>query len=82
MELGFDRGSLRHDELPIDYQRGPAESLFRERSFRFEIAQRIGFDNWVPMNVLRASEAELYQLVPHVFPPQHLHMPAYIRDHR
>jgi hypothetical protein len=68
LEFEFDKGSLRHEEIAVDYQRGPTESLFRERSVRFEIVQRIGFDNWVPMNVLRQSYAEVYQLGEHSLP--------------
>jgi hypothetical protein len=56
--------------------------LFRERNARFEIVQRIGFDNWVPMNVLRDGHSPAYQLGEHTLHPHHLHLPASVRDNR
>lgn len=40
----------------------PVESEYRQRTLLFEIIQRIGFDNWVPMNAVREDYQQLYNI--------------------
>ena len=52
-ELEFDRSSLEPRRLPV-------EDHFKNGEGVFEVTQRVGFDNWVPMNVIKSGSAEIY----------------------
>ena len=52
-ELEFDRNSVKPIFLPF-------EPEFKTFSEEFEVTQRIGFDNWVTINVVQPGYWEIY----------------------
>ena len=74
-ELEFDRNSVKPIFLPF-------EPEFKTFSEEFEVTQRIGFDNWVTINIVQPGYWEIYGEEYTQIPPFLFHHEQIFKYHR